>query len=276
MRLRLSIIAMLLACAGWLTAEEPVTMETCAVCHDEVAAAFAAGEHGRAMQRIDPALLDRSCVACHGPATEHIDDPNTDNIIRNPGQDACATCHSGFVALTHSSNAAHVRTGIACSDCHGSGHEPLGTDHLLLAPSHELCSGCHLSVAGSFQMPFAHRDGSRPFECTNCHSMHGLGRVGRLTMIGSGGACFDCHTDKTGPFIYPHPPQQLDGCVTCHAPHGSPNPRMLTRNRVAALCLECHTNVPRSHDLGSARYQSCQTCHAAVHGSNRDPALFEE
>jgi len=34
--------------------------------------------------------------------------------------------------------------------------------------------------------------------------------------------------------------------------------------------------VPSFHDVSRPRYQSCQNCHAAVHGSNRDPRLFEE
>ena len=95
--------------------------------------------------------------------------------------------------------------------------------HADLAP-HKLCAECHLSESGSFQMPYAHRDGTRPFECTNCHSLHGDNRQGRLAMIGSGGVCLDCHTEKTGPFVYPHPPQQVNGCINCHVPHGSPNP----------------------------------------------------
>jgi len=95
-------------------------------------------------------------------------------------------------------------------------------------------------------------------------------------MIGSGGVCLDCHAEKTGPFVYPHPPQQVNGCINCHVPHGSPNPKLLTRHRVAALCLECHTDVPSFHDVSRPRYQSCQNCHAAVHGSNRDPRLMKE
>jgi predicted CXXCH cytochrome family protein len=95
-------------------------------------------------------------------------------------------------------------------------------------------------------------------------------------MIGSGGACLDCHADLAGPFVYPHPPREINGCVACHAPHGSPNPKLLVRHRVAALCIECHANVPGSHDISRPRYQSCQYCHVAVHGSNRDPRLFEE
>jgi DmsE family decaheme c-type cytochrome len=178
--------------------------------------------------------------------------------------------------MTDVSTPAHVRNGVACLDCHGTGHAELKTDHMLTSAPHKLCAECHLSESGSFQMPYAHRDGTRPFECTNCHSMHGDNRQGRLAMIGSGGICLDCHTEKTGPFVYPHPPQQLNGCINCHVPHGSPNPKLLTRNRVAALCLECHTNVPSFHDVSRPRYQSCQNCHAAVHGSNRDPRLFEE
>jgi DmsE family decaheme c-type cytochrome len=273
---QLFLVAAVLATASMTAAQEPAAMETCAICHDDVTPAFAASAHGRAMARVDSNILDRSCVGCHGDATEHIDDPNTENILRYPSPESCLGCHPGFEGLTHASTPAHVRQGVSCSDCHGSGHEELDANHLLLAPSHSLCGDCHLSVKGQFNMPYAHRDGTRHFECTNCHSIHGLNRLGRLAMIGSGGVCLDCHTEKTGPFVYPHPPQQLNGCVDCHVPHGSPNPKLLTRHRVAALCLECHTNAPASHDISRPRYQSCQNCHAAVHGSNRDPRLFEE
>jgi len=269
-------LAAALALASVAMAQEPVTMETCAMCHDDVAPVFAAGPHGRAMVKVDSAILDRSCVGCHGPATEHVDDPTTENINRVPGPGACLSCHPGQESMTDISTPAHVRNGVACLDCHGTGHAELKTDHMLTSAPHKLCAECHLSESGSFQMPYAHRDGTRPFECTNCHSVHGDNRQGRLTMIGSGGVCLDCHTEKTGPFVYPHPPQQLNGCINCHVPHGSPNPKLLTRNRVAALCLECHTNVPSFHDVSRPRYQSCQNCHAAVHGSNRDPRLFEE
>jgi DmsE family decaheme c-type cytochrome len=269
-------LAAALALASVAMAQEPVTMETCAICHEDVAPVFAAGPHGRAMARVDSAILDRSCVGCHGPATEHVDDPATENINRHPAPAACLGCHPGRESMTDISTAGHVRNGIACLDCHGSGHAELKTDHLLTSAPHKLCAECHLSESGSFQMPYAHRDGTRPFECTNCHSVHGDNRQGRLAMIGSGGVCLDCHTEKTGPFVYPHPPQQLNGCVNCHVPHGSPNPKLLTRYRVASLCLECHTNVPSFHDVSRPRYQSCQNCHAAIHGSNRDPRLFEE
>jgi len=263
-----------LALTVW--AEEPVTMSTCAVCHEDEARAFATGPHGSSMAKVSAEVVERSCVTCHGPAAEHVDDPSTDNIRRLPEPAACLSCHLGQQGLLDVTASAHVRSGVACLDCHASGHGEQKADHLLESAPHELCAECHRSEAGSFQLPYAHRDGTRPFECTNCHSLHGDNRIGRLAMVGSGGACLDCHTEKAGPFIYPHPPRAVDGCLACHSPHGSTNPRLLTRNRVAALCLECHADVPAFHDVSRPRYQNCQSCHAAVHGSNRDPRLIEE
>jgi DmsE family decaheme c-type cytochrome len=275
-RLRLLAVAAAFALASVATAQEPVSMEDCAMCHEDEAAAFAAGPHARAMAKVDAAVLDRSCVTCHGAATEHIDDPTTENINRQPAPGACLSCHPGRESMTDISASAHVRNGVACLDCHGTGHTELKTDNMLSSAPHKLCAECHLSESGAFQMPYAHRDGTRPFECTNCHSMHGNNRQGRLAMMDSRGVCLDCHTEKAGPFVYTHPPQQINGCINCHMPHGSPNPKQLARHRVMALCLECHTDVPSFHDVSRPRYQSCQNCHTAIHGSNRDPRLMKE
>jgi predicted CXXCH cytochrome family protein len=69
---------------------------------------------------------------------------------------------------------------------------------------------------------------------------------------------------------------EVDGCVTCHRPHGSPYPKLLTRADVSQICLECHADTPSFHDLSQPKYRNCQTCHAAIHGSQRDRALFKE
>ncbi|MGH9719859.1 MAG: hypothetical protein ACRD8O_06575 [Bryobacteraceae bacterium] len=52
---------------------------------------------------------------------------------------------------------------------------------------------------------------------------------------------------------------------------------MLTRNKVGMQCLECHSNIGAGlvaggvatafHDLRSARFQNCTTCHVKIHGS---------
>jgi DmsE family decaheme c-type cytochrome len=270
-------LALLLGMIGAAAAaDEPVPMSDCAMCHEEEAPAFAAGPHGQAMARLSEQTLEGSCEACHGSATEHIDDPTPDNIVRAPGPDACITCHPSSESKLDLFAPAHVRQGVACLDCHASGHSSPGTDHLLKAQPRDLCSDCHQIERAQFRLPYAHRDGTHPFQCTNCHSLHGDNRAGRLLLAGGDGACLDCHFEKKGPFIFPHPSVERPGCVACHQPHGSPNPRLLTRHSVTMLCLECHADVPAFHDISRSRYQNCQNCHAAIHGSNRDPRLIEE
>lgn len=255
-----------------------VAREMCAACHDE-GETFATGAHGRAMAARGEDVLERSCVTCHGPGEAHIEDPSTENIVRWPGKEACATCHPSFPGRLGLANAAHERHDLSCFDCHDEGHvenaEGVG-ETLLKARPFELCGDCHSLQASSFSRPFAHREGAEPFDCTACHTAHGTGRVGRLASFNRTGVCTDCHEEKSGPFVFPHPPHALDGCLACHEPHGSTNPRMLTRHTVLNLCLECHSDVPAFHDLSRPRFRSCQACHSAVHGSNRDGRLFDE
>ncbi len=272
----ITTVVIAVCCTLAMADDELLTMETCAMCHEDEAAAFAASPHGRAMVQVDAAVLERSCVQCHGATAEHIDDPTPENIRRVPDSTACVSCHPASLAALEVTAPAHTRFGVACIDCHAAGHTDSGNQHLLADKPFELCADCHQSVAGEFKMPFAHRDGTRNFDCTNCHSMHGQNRQGRLNLLSKSGACIDCHTEKTGPFVFPHPPRELDGCIACHHPHGTTNPRQLRRRNVAQLCIECHAGVPAFHNLSQPRYQSCQNCHVAVHGSNRDPRLLED
>lgn len=271
--------------------EEPAaaigaTAADCAECH-EIVDAFARGPHGRAMRRSAPDLFEGSCVGCHGPGEEHIDDPVPENIVGVPGDSACTSCHQGSSGTLSQATPAHQRHSIRCLDCHRSGHDgghDVGQDvghdaveeaPLLAAKSTQVCGSCHSTQASAARMPFAHREGSEPFACTECHSAHGQERTGRLLASVESGACLDCHTELAGPFVFPHPPRAIHGCSDCHQPHGSTNPRMLTRRNVLNNCLECHTGVPAFHDLSQARFRNCTSCHMAVHGSNRDPVLFD-
>ena len=104
----------------------------------------------------------------------------------------------------------------------------------------------------------------------------------------SDAVCVKCHTDKTGPFVYEHGPVSVEGCTSCHIPHGTQNPKLLKRPAVFQLCVECHTNAhaivgdeeggapntPSFHNLTTARYQNCTTCHVRIHGSNAHPFFF--
>ena len=90
--------------------------------------------------------------------------------------------------------------------------------------------------------------------------------------------CGRCHTEKQGPFLFEHAAIRLRGCQGCDEPHGSNNPKMLIRTEMTSLCLECHSrsaNVitaqpPSLHNLNSATYRNCTTCHVMIHGSNFD------
>lgn len=266
--------------SGLLAEDTPkataVGAETCATCHDEAAAAFRSGQHGQAMQAHQPGILDKACETCHGPGSLHVDDPSTKNIRRIPPDEACLSCHtqqSGYMALT---TPGHLRNGIKCLDCHVSGHAAPAAKPLLAARPYDLCARCHAYEANQFKLSFSHRRGSRPFDCTDCHTVHGANRTGRLIQSGDAGACAKCHTEKAGPYVYPHPPRSVNGCMDCHQPHGSVNPKLLARTRVMDLCLECHTNVPSFHDVTRGRYQNCTTCHVGVHGSNHDARLMDE
>lgn len=255
-------------------ADKPVPMSDCATCHEDEAAAFAKGPHGRAMADRSPEILERACATCHGATQAHVDDPKKENVNRIPAPEACLSCHTqnaGFMAL---STPGHERNGLKCLDCHVSGHAKPAAKKLLKAEPYELCGSCHAPEANAAKLPFAHREGSKPFACTACHSIHGTGKTGTLNQMGqvNGGACIACHTEKAGPFIFPHAPVRVGGCVQCHQPHGSVNAKMLTRNRTSDLCLECHTNVPNVntwHNQARLSRQACTTCHVDIHGSNQ-------
>jgi Doubled CXXCH motif (Paired_CXXCH_1). len=185
-------------------ADEPVTTETCATCHDEVAANFLAGPHGRAMAKVSKKIVDRACVACHGPAAAHVEDPSTDNIVRKPTSKVCVQCHADRRAGLELTTPAHVRNGVGCLDCHQPGHAKSTVAHMLRAEPAKLCGSCHTSEAAAFNLPYAHREGAhRPFACTQCHDPHGQTERGRLKMLSNGGVCIRCHTEKAGPFVYP-------------------------------------------------------------------------
>lgn len=255
-----------------------IPREECAACHDE-ADTFVTGVHGRAIAARGGDLLERSCTTCHGPGDAHIEEATAETIVRFPSDQACIACHGASPGRLALANVAHRRHDLACSDCHDEGH-PEGVEQvvepLLKSRPFELCGDCHGLQASSFFRPFAHREGAQPFDCTSCHTAHGTGRIGRLASASQAGVCADCHEDQAGPHVFPHPPLAVEGCLACHQPHGSTNPRMLTRRTVLNLCLECHADVPRFHDVSQPRFRNCQTCHSAVHGSNRDGSLFDE
>jgi DmsE family decaheme c-type cytochrome len=122
-------------------------------------------------------------------------------------------------------------------------------------------------------------------ECASCHDPHGRRGDNALKRTRADELpCVSCHAEKRGPFVFSHVTGVAGDCMSCHEPHGSSNPKQLIRARVDQLCLECHSTLnastlgsqpPSFHNIRLPRYQNCTTCHVAVHGSNRSPALLK-
>jgi DmsE family decaheme c-type cytochrome len=121
-------------------------------------------------------------------------------------------------------------------------------------------------------------------ECSTCHDPHARAGKDNIRETRSGEViCLSCHADKRGPFAYEHGARVQGDCTTCHEPHGSNYAKQLKRSNVLQLCSECHSPTgatygsqpPSFHNTGYARYQNCTTCHTAIHGSNRSPALLK-
>jgi DmsE family decaheme c-type cytochrome len=89
--------------------------------------------------------------------------------------------------------------------------------------------------------------------------------------------CYDCHTEKRGPFRFAHPPVE-ENCLTCHNAHGANSTALLTMN-LRNTCQACHSYRHHANPLtenntsrGTAfmARQSCLNCHGDIHGSNQD------
>jgi DmsE family decaheme c-type cytochrome len=289
----LLLVALTCALATPLAAGLPegwVGKDTCATCHEDVVKAFVNGPHGRAIAErrfpidhtvLKGEVLDRACETCHGPGQAHATDPTASNIRALKGDTketskGCLSCHGAQDAGLSSRTPGHIRAAVACLDCHVSGHSAPSGEPLLARARSEVCAPCHGSQVAQFQLPYSHREGRTPFQCMSCHSVHGGTTVkGRIEEDGRS-RCVTCHTEKAGPFVYPHPPREVTGCLACHQPHGSPNPKLLTRANGGQLCLECHSDTPSFHDLSKPGYLSCTACHVAVHGSQRDAKFLNE
>lgn len=175
---------------------------------------------------------------------------------------------------------------VNCLSCHSIHSSEARSAHLLVKKELELCGTCHVTQVASFRVkPYGHRIGRGGMECSSCHEPHGrAGRESLKTTRAGELPCLSCHADKRGPYVFPHGAGSIGDCMTCHEPHGSNNPKRLKRATVSQLCLECHSALgggtfgsqpPAFHNISTARYQNCTTCHVAIHGSNRSPQLVK-
>ncbi|MCU1347570.1 MAG: cytochrome family protein [Acidobacteria bacterium] len=273
--------------------EAPAAAMSCGDCHADETKAFRTNAHGHAKAPKDGFVPNEVCASCHGDGKAHSEGGGDKTLIFTPrdraGADkSCLPCHD--LATERISRHAGVHASSAavnCLTCHSIHKAEPRVPHLLAQRELTLCSSCHITQAASFRnKPYTHRIGRGGMECSSCHEPHGPAGGGSLRTTAAGELpCLGCHFEKRGPFVFPHAAGAASGdCLTCHEAHGSSNPKMLKRATVAQVCIECHSPLtagplgsqpPSFHNLNLPRYQNCTSCHAAVHGSNRDPRLLK-
>jgi len=274
-----------------------VGSETCGTCHEDIGKAFAKSPH----EAVDKGetkhgFKGQACESCHGPGSNHVESLSAVDI-RNPAKlspaatdSTCLTCHRNQPTTSGRLEASHAHNAIACTSCHSiHAHGPEGLVVRKPAEINAQCESCHIEVKASFAEPFKHRVPENAMTCVDCHNPHGTFKPGLMRMANANEpGCFNCHSDKRGPFTFEHAPVREEGCQSCHMPHGSANAKMLIRQEVRLVCLECHANLPvpntsgivtgvvppAFHDLTSPRYRNCTICHQKIHGSHIDRNLL--
>ena len=244
-----------------------------------------------------------ACSTCHGDGTEHIADPSDKTKIATPrgrtgSDETCLLCHDTVTDKMSKRAGVHANSeAVNCLTCHSIHKADPRSAHLVAKPQLALCGTCHTQSASMRNKPYAHRMDRGGMSCSSCHEPHGrpskgersLALLGHLRTTAAGEApCLSCHTEKRGPFVFPHGAGEVADCTACHETHGSSNPKMLVRATVQQVCIECHSPAmtaggtatlgsqpPSFHNLSLPRYRNCTSCHVAVHGSNRDPQLLK-
>jgi DmsE family decaheme c-type cytochrome len=246
----------------------------CAQCHSDEVKSFQRGPHAA----WEPTGGDVSCLTCHGDATEHLSTPGSGTIFNFTDEDgaiaktqACQSCHRESHPQFAAS--AHAKAALDCTSCHTIHSGNRSRSLLPIEDVSETCRDCHADAFAKFELNERHRIKEGILECTSCHNPHES-----QPSVSLGGfkqaECFECHTDKQGPFVYEHGSVLIEGCTSCHEPHGSVNRHMLTFQKVANLCYTCHAAVPGFHTRFTAE-SNCSNCHVTIHGSNLSPFFLE-
>jgi len=252
--------------------------EMCAECHEDVAKGLSHTVHG---EKGFSMRSEQGCEACHGPGEAHIEEGGDVSKIRSfknlSAADAsavCLECHeNGRRMLWRGST--HESRNLACVDCHSIHQAKSDKFQLKTARLEDTCADCHLQIKAQIQKTSHHPIREGLIGCADCHNVHGSVTDALVSANSSNEKCYECHTEKRGPFMWDHPPVR-ENCLNCHTPHGTNHPKLLVSKR-PYLCQQCHldtrhpgTLYDASNLLTSNREfsRSCSNCHLTLHGSN--------
>ncbi|HWQ31535.1 MAG TPA: DmsE family decaheme c-type cytochrome [Blastocatellia bacterium] len=289
------------------TSQSPQEENNCVSCHEKIAQVFVLSAHGKAPLKSwrngngGPKAVALKCQTCHGDGVEHMADPGDVSKIKNPARlkareasRTCTQCHAQMNEHASWPGSRHESAGLSCLSCHNMHQMPLPqlADNRMFASAQaetrllrrrseaETCLQCHGDIRkAQFQRSthlFRNENREHQITCSSCHEPHGsIGdRMMRTAQVNE--TCYQCHTEKRGPFLYEHSPVR-ESCLTCHKAHGS-NHNTLLNARAPMLCQQCH--IQGRHQTVAGRpnaaftfNRACVTCHSAIHGSNHPSGI---
>jgi DmsE family decaheme c-type cytochrome len=241
--------------------------DACKACHEGKEDKFVKNTHAR---------LNTSCKACHGEGEQHQSDPSVLDMINPTDPKAaklvnenCLSCHAANQRMALWYGSKHDKADVSCTSCHvihtvGSEKEDM-----------DKCLSCHKGVRRDINKMSHHPLAEGKLKCSSCHDVHGS--FGRALIADDtvNDLCYQCHTEKRGPFRFAHAPVE-ENCLKCHSPHGTNAQRLLTQN-LRTTCQGCHSfrhhaDAERievnSRSTALMQRGSCLSCHGDIHGSN--------
>ncbi|MEK7376532.1 MAG: DmsE family decaheme c-type cytochrome [Candidatus Margulisiibacteriota bacterium] len=269
--------------------------DTCKTCHEDKHKSYSQTYHSQKNDPRTPAAKN-GCETCHGAGTAHAKagggkgvggivplSPSSSTPVSKINE-TCLQCHAkGKTAMWKGS--AHESRGLACSTC----HDPHGGNakNLIKPKQAQVCGQCHPSVVSESLKMSHHPVREGKMNCSDCHNPHGTVTDKLISANSVNEKCFECHTEKRGPFLWEHAPA-TESCLSCHKPHGSSHEKLLVERR-PYLCQQCHSNSRHPGTLyaitkaTNSVYQvssdrlfsrACSICHSQIHGSNHPSGKF--
>jgi DmsE family decaheme c-type cytochrome len=270
-----------------------VGSDACVSCHEKQAKSSGQNIHWKKAIKDTP-VNQQGCESCHGSGAAHVDKGGGKGVgglmsfskIENAYAKSavCLRCHETSKKIANWDMGKHKTAGVSCESCHDMHGSKL--KYSLGKKKPNLFFTCHkdIKLQASKQSRHPMREGK--VKCTDCHSSHGSFGPKQLIKDTVNDTCYQCHTEKRGPFAFEHEPVAED-CGDCHTPHGSNHNRLLVR-KAPMLCQSCHTGIigsghfARAYNFqdtfgGAGSNQSraiakgCMNCHGNIHGSMQSP-----
>jgi DmsE family decaheme c-type cytochrome len=270
-------------------AHQALDVSDCKTCHEKVFTKFETTPH---------AGLEAKCASCHGSDVEsHLKsnlekgEPGSVDTISMKTRKAadinktCLGCHEKSHHPTWYGSA-HDRRGVSCTDCH-SVHWPKSVKSQLKTESDpDTCYACHSAIRAQSLRTSHHPVREGLMTCSSCHNPHDGSRPKMIKADWTNELCYQCHTEKRGPFFWEHAPVR-ENCLNCHNPHGSNHDKLLVSQQ-PWLCQRCHLNTrhpgtfynninaagTKATASNRAVEHACKNCHQNVHGGNAPTAPY--